>query len=122
MFSINNRLSEARIKLLRNSLEDEKDLAKVTLDLDLYQAFLDGFIKGAGDCLTKEEIKTLPLGAKTITLEQAIRFLGDYLDNDQYYKTAYDDHNLVRARTQIKLVKEMEKYDDNIQKMLLKYL
>jgi len=104
------------------SAEDEPDLSKVTLDLKLYEAFLDGFIQGAGSCLTKAEIAALPLGARTITLEQAIRFLGDYLDNDQYYKTAYEQHNLVRARTQIKLVTEMEKYEDDIQQMLGKYL
>lgn len=103
------------------SAEDEVDLDQVTLDLALYQAFLEGFIKGAGQCLTKEEIFSLPAGALTITLEQAIRFLGDYLDGDHYYKIDYPQHNLVRARTQIKMVAEMEKYAPEIQNMIAKY-
>ena len=56
----------------------------------------------------------LPMGAYSITLEQATRFLKDYLDGDVYFKTQYDDHNLVRARTQIKLVADMEKKMDQM--------
>lgn len=104
------------------SAEDEQDLEKVTLDLTLYEAFLDGFIQGGKSCLTKEEIISLPNGAKTITLEQAIRFLTDYLDGDHYYKTAYENHNLIRTRTQIKLVSEMERYQSQIDQMVQKYL
>lgn len=104
------------------SKEDEPNLDLVTLDLPLYEAFLNGFVEGAKSILTVDEIKSLPVGAKTITLEQAIRFLTDYLENDVYYKTDYEDHNLVRTRTQIKLVKEMEKYENEIQSFLEKYL
>jgi len=64
----------------------------------------------------------LPKGAKTITLEQAIRFLTDYLEGDHYYKIDYPQHNLVLTKTQIKLVKEMEKYQKEIDAMLQKHL
>lgn len=104
------------------SQEDEKDLSKVTLELNLYENYLKGFIDGAKDALTKQEIQSLPNGAKTITLEQAIRFLTDYLEGDHYYKIDYEDHNLVRTKTQIKLVEEMEKYQTEIDAMLEKYL
>jgi hypothetical protein len=88
--------------------EDETDLDKVKLDLELYEQFANGFIAGCRGTLTREEIALLPLGALTITLEQAIRFLGDYLEGDIYYKIHRENHNLDRARTQIKLVQEME--------------
>lgn len=104
------------------SKEDEPNLDVVTLDLPLYKAFLKGFIEGAKTILTKDEIKSLPVGARTITLEQAIRFLTDYLENDIYYKTDYEEHNLVRTRTQIKLVEEMEKYQSEIEQLLTEYL
>lgn len=104
------------------SKEDEPNVDLVTLDLPLYESFLNGFIDGAKSILTKDEIKSLPVGAKTITLEQAIRFLTDYLENDIYYKTDYEDHNLVRTRTQIKLVEEMEKYQNQIEDLLKPYL
>lgn len=100
------------------SKEDEPNLDLVTLDLKLYEAFFKGFVEGAKEILTDKEIRSLPAGAKTITLEQAIRFLTDYLENDIYYKTDYEEHNLVRTRTQIKLVQEMEKYHNEIETFL----
>ena len=56
----------------------------------------------------------LPDGGYIITLEQAIRFLTDYLDGDNYFHVDYSDHNLVRTRTQIKLVAETEQYMDEL--------
>lgn len=88
--------------------EDEKDLEKVYVDLELFEAFTKGFIEGAAGVLRKKEIEMLPMGAKVIILEQAIRFLGDYLNGDVYYKTSYDKQNLYRTRTQLKLVADME--------------
>lgn len=94
------------------ALEDEKDLSKVSFDLDLFDVYTKGFLEGARGSLTDLEIEMFPVGAKMLTLETAIRFLTDYLEGDTYFKTAYDDHNLVRARTQLKLVAEMdEKWD-----------
>ena len=43
-----------------------------------------------------------------MTFECGMRFLTDYLSGDTYFKTAYPDHNLVRARTQFRLVERME--------------
>lgn len=104
------------------SREDETDLDKVFLDLELFEAYTSGFIEGAKDGLSEMEIKTLPIGAKVITLEQGIRFLSDYLDGDLYYKTAYPQHNLDRARTQLKLVADMEKKWDEMNSIIEKYL
>ncbi len=92
--------------------EDEKDLNKMHLDLNLFRVYTAGYL-AACRSLTEKEIELLPLGAKIITLELAIRFLTDYLDGDRYFKTAYHDHNLVRARTQLRLVMDMErKWDE----------
>ena len=91
-----------------SAAEDEQDLSRVAFLPDMFKAYAEGFIKGTGGALTEREIAMLPDGAYVITLEQAIRFLGDYLDGDTYYHTAYSDHNLVRARTQLKLVSDME--------------
>ena len=93
--------------------EDEQDLSKMEMDLGLYEAYVKGFLEAATS-LTEEEVKALPLGAYTITLEQATRFLKDHLDGDVYFKVAYPGHNLVRARTQIKLVADMEKKMDEM--------
>lgn len=93
-----------------SAAEDEKDLDKVRFLPDMFKAYAAGFVKGTGGALTEKELEMLPDGGYVITLEQAIRFLGDYLDGDTYYHTDYPDHNLVRARTQLKLVAEMETY------------
>ena len=89
--------------------EDEQDLSKVHLELPLVDAFARGFIPACGT-LTKKEIETLPLGAMMMTLENAIRILGDYIAGDVYYAISYPDQNLYRARTQIKLLREYDKY------------
>ena len=94
--------------------EDEPDLDKVHFLPEMFKAYARGFIKGTGGALTDRELKLLPDGGYTITLEQAIRFLGDYLDGDTYYHIDYPDHNLVRARTQLKLVADMEEKMDEI--------
>ncbi len=101
--------------------EDEPDLSKVHCDLDFYEAFTKGFIEGCAGKLTPHEIEILPMGALGITYEQAIRFLTDYLEGDVYYKTAYDLHNLVRTRTQIRMVMEIEEKWGEICGMIRRY-
>ena len=92
--------------------EDEKDLSKVSLDLEMFRAFARGFIPACGG-LTGAELDSLPLGAKIMTLECGVRFLTDYLEGDSYFSVAYSTHNLDRARTQFKLAADIEaKWDD----------
>lgn len=88
--------------------EDEKDLDKVWCDMGLFEAYFDGFMEGCRGSLTKREVETLPMGAKIMTFECGMRFLTDYLEGDTYFKTHYEGQNLDRARTQFKLVKDME--------------
>lgn len=88
--------------------EDERDLSKVSLDLELYEQFTQGFVKGTGGLLSDEEFRLLPYGAYIMTLELAVRFLTDYLNGDVYFKINADDHNLVRARNQMRLLQDME--------------
>lgn len=105
-----------------HALEDEKDLSKVYVDLEFFEAFTKGFLEGTNSTLTKNEIEMLPMGAKVITLEQGIRFLTDYLDGDIYYKTSYEDQNLDRTRTQLKLVRDMELKWDKLKGIVNKYV
>ena len=89
--------------------EDEPDLQKVSFDRKMYDLYLQGYLEECGSRLTKREIELLPMGAKVITYEQALRFLGDYLNGDTYYRTTRPGQNLDRARTQLKLLADMEK-------------
>ncbi|MBR6499648.1 MAG: aminoglycoside phosphotransferase family protein [Clostridia bacterium] len=88
--------------------EDEKDLAKISLDLDMYRGFAGGFLSACKSELDQKEIDTLPWGAYLMTYECGARFLTDYLSGDVYFATAYPEHNLVRCRTQMKLVQDTE--------------
>ena len=91
-----------------SAAEDEPDLDKVHFLPHMFEAYARGFIKGCDGALTDKEIAMLPIGGYMLTLETGIRFLTDYLDGDTYFHTDYPEHNLVRARTQFKLVADME--------------
>lgn len=88
--------------------EDEPDLSKVHFSLPLYRAYADGYLSEVAAAMTPAEVDSLPVGAKMMALEIGMRFLGDYLNGDVYFKTDYPEHNLVRSRTQLKLLQEME--------------
>ena len=97
--------------------EDETDLSKMEMDLDLFRIFTRGFLTACPG-LTEEERKALPLGAMTMTLECGVRFLTDYLDGDHYFGIHRPDHNLDRCRTQFKLVRDMESKWDEMMKIV----
>ena len=91
-------------------------------DIDLYEIYVKGYLEMAKEVLTPAEIESLPWGARLMTLECGMRFLADFLQGDVYFKTAYPEHNLVRARTQFRLVKEMEEQFDKMKDVLKKYI
>ncbi len=92
--------------------EDEPDFEKMGLNLHLFEVYTRGFLEAAPS-LTEKEVEMLPMGALTMTTELATRFLKDYIDGDLYFKTAYPEHNLIRARAQIALAMDMNaKWDD----------
>ena len=103
-----------------HSAEDETDLSKVNLDVDLFAAYTAAFLDGTGGALTDSEVKYLPWGAKLMTLECGIRFLTDYLVGDTYFHTSREGQNLDRCRTQFKLVADMEAHWDELEAIVAK--
>lgn len=101
--------------------EDETDLDKVELDLSLFEAFTKGYLEGCDGSLTEKEIEMLPMGARLMTYECGIRFLADFLTGDNYFKVHRENHNLDRARTQFKLVADMETKWDQMKAIVEKY-
>ena len=89
--------------------EDERDLSKVSMSLDLFRAYTEGYLSTCLDALTDAEIEHLAFSAKLMTYECGVRFLTDYLCGDTYFKIDTPDHNLARARNQFRLVAEMER-------------
>lgn len=102
--------------------EDEKDLDKVWMDLQMFEAYTNGFIDGTDGLLTNSEIELLPEGAKMMTIECGMRFLTDYLEGDTYFKTSYNEQNLDRCRTQLKLVYDMEQKWNEMKTIVRKHI
>ncbi len=101
--------------------EDEKDLAKVRVDMEKYEAFARGFIGKLAPMLTQAEKETMALGAVAMTVECGMRFLTDYLNGDVYFKIHYPKQNLDRARCHLKLAEDMIKRLEEMQKIVDKY-
>lgn len=101
--------------------EDEKDLSKVSCSMELFEIYVKGFLQGCAGSLTPKEVELLPMGAKVMTYECGMRFLTDYLQGDHYFKIHREDHNLDRARTQFKLVEDMEGKWDIMEEIVSRY-
>ena len=97
--------------------EDEKDLEKVFSRKEYFEALVKGYLKDA-KFLNAAEIDALAFSGRLITLTIGIRFLTDYLAGDTYFRTAYEDHNLVRCRTQLKMVQSMEDQRDEYERIV----
>jgi hypothetical protein len=101
-----------------DSAEDERELARVSVRLDVFRALARGYLDGAGDALAKGERAQLVTGARVIVYEQAVRFLADHLDGDRYYRVARPGHNLDRARAQLALLAALEAANDELERIV----
>ncbi len=88
--------------------EDEQDLDLVHFSLPYFVAYAEGFLPAVADSITPCEAELIPYCGYLLTVECGMRFLTDYLEGDVYFATKYAGHNLVRARTQLKLAGEIE--------------
>ena len=100
--------------------DDEKNLDKVSCNLHLYEKYARGYLEACADILTKEELELLPYACMIVTAEDGIRFLMDHINGDTYYRIDYEGQNLDRARTQLKLLEDMEQKLPEIRKILQK--
>lgn len=98
--------------------EDDTDLSRVGLSMEMFEAFARGYLSERLDTLTAAETGNLAFSALYITYEQVLRFLMDHIDGDTYYKTAYRGHNLVRARAQHRLLLSMEHHLPHMQTVI----
>lgn len=103
-----NDFGDAMRFYTNTGLEDDENLDNVTMDLEIFKAFAKGYLEETISFLSPKEIEYLAFSARYITYEQVLRFLMDYIDGDNYYKTKSANHNLVRTRAQYKLLQSME--------------
>lgn len=100
--------------ICNTAAEDDTNLDLVEFNTNYYNAYKKGFLEKVETSLSPLEIKYLPLAAKSMIFIMALRFLTDYLNNDTYYKTKYDHHNLDRAKNQFKLIDSFTKNLNNL--------
>ena len=107
-----NDFGDAIRSYTNTGAEDDKNLDNVSMNLDMFKAYAEGYLHEQKGTICKSELEWLAFSARYITFEQVLRFLMDYIDGDKYYKTAYPEHNLVRTHAQYKLLQSMEdQYD-----------
>ena len=98
--------------------EDERDLTKISMDINMFEALAKGYLASAGSMLVPKEIEYLAFSGKLIAFETGLRFLTDYLQGDIYFKTHREGHNLDRCRTQFKLVQSIEQQEQEMQQVV----
>ena len=100
------------------TLEDERDLTKVKMQMPTFKKLAEGYLSTAGNFLDKTEKSLMAFSGKLITFEIGIRFLTDFLSGDNYFRIHRPDHNLDRCRTQFKLVESIEQQEKAMQKFV----
>ncbi len=102
--------------------EDEPDLAKVDINLELFENYTKGFLEKTGKALTQTEIGHLAFSCRYLTFVIGLRFLTDHIDGDRYFRIQRPNHNLERARVQFRLVEQMEKRKAEMEAIVNRYV
>ena len=113
-----NDFGDAIRSYANTGAEDDRNLDNVSMDLNMFKAYAEGYLHEQKDTISKSELEWLAFSARYITFEQVLRFLMDYIDGDRYYKIAYPEHNLVRTHAQYKLLQSMEAQYDAMCKVI----
>ena len=113
-----NDFGDAIRSYTNTGAEDDRDLSRVGMDIDIFRAYAEGYLSERKESLTQGEKQWLAFSALYITYEQVLRFLMDYIDGDKYYKTTSADHNLVRTHAQYRLLQSMESQYDAMQQIV----
>ena len=109
-----NDFGDAIRSYTNTGAEDDRDLSRVSMSLEMFKAYAEGYLSERRGTLCESELEWLAFSARYITFEQVLRFLMDYIDGDKYYKTNAPDHNLVRTHAQYKLLCSMEEQYDKM--------
>ena len=115
-----NDFGDAIRSYTNTGAEDDRDLSKVSMSLEMFKAYAEGYLSERKESMTASELEWLAFSARYITYEQVLRFLMDYIDGDVYYKTNAPDHNLVRTHAQYKLLQSMEEQYAQMQEIVSK--
>jgi thiamine kinase-like enzyme len=94
--------------------EEEKDFSKILIRENFFISIVKGYLSEMQHELSAEEKKYFVYAGKFMIYMQALRFLTDYLDDDQYYGQKYEGHNLVRAGNQSVLLQKLTEKENEL--------
>ena len=117
-----NDFGDAIRSYTNTGAEDDKDLERVSMNIEMFRAYAEGYLSERKQSLTDSEKEYLAFSALYITYEQVLRFLMDYIDGDKYYRIHYPDHNLVRTRAQYRLLTSMETQYEQMKQIIASLL
>ena len=106
--------------IISNLAEDDRNISKMTLKFDAFEKYTTGFLESTIDIIKQEEINLLVEASIVITYECGMRFLTDFLENDNYFKTKYCNHNLIRAKNQLQLFTLLKDNEKKLKSILQK--
>jgi Ser/Thr protein kinase RdoA (MazF antagonist) len=112
-----NDYGDAIRSYANTGLEDDQELDRVALNMEIFEAYTRGYLSEALSFLSTAERENLAFAARYITFEQVLRFLMDYIGGDTYYKIKYPEHNLTRTRAQYKLLRSMEEQYEEMRRI-----
>ena len=120
--TILNDFGDAMRSYTNTGLDDDEELNNVSMDIEIFEAFTKGYLEETVSFLAEKEIEYLAFSAKYITYEQVLRFLIDYIDGDNYYKTNSSEHNLIRTRAHYKLLQSMEEQFEDMNEIVRDFI
>ena len=115
-------IGDAFRSLFTGENEDNPDLSLQKVNLDIFKAYMTSYLKEMKDYLTKKEIELIPYSIYLMTIENGMRFLEDYLRGNVYFHVTYEEHNLVRSRTQIALAEDILRNSDKLSQIVKEIL
>lgn len=98
--------------------EDEADLSKIGVNMEIYRAFVEGYLSTAGKFLNETERSLIAYGGRLMTYMQTVRFLADYINGDTYFKVHHPEHNLQRTRAQFRYLQCLEERAEEMEALL----
>lgn len=98
--------------------EDEPDLDKISVNMDVYKAFVEGYLSTAGKFLSEVERSLIAYGGRLMTYMQTVRFFADYIDGDNYFKVHHSEHNLQRTKAQLRFLECLEEKAEEMEALL----
>ena len=113
---------DALRSLFTGDNEDSEDLTLLKVNFDIFQKYVEGYLSEMKNVLTEKEKELLPFSIFLLTIECGMRFLEDYIRGDVYFRIKKPNHNLIRARTQLTLAKDVYKNINNLKQNIRKYL